>query len=388
MNKLSVGLLMINFTFVYLFSKLERYVVSQLKSEHNFTLENVGMISSSSALGYLAGKFSGGLLSDRLDPVLLYLTSNFAVAIFVLLATFLFSLELLICCFFVVGFFSGSVFPQIAKILKANIEPSVFGTVYTAFGASYGLVGISIPVILPLFGDVSWVVSARTFIVIHLMFLSQSWLSFRKFNITCKSLNRSVKTSKDEKNESQKSDPNIGNCDNVGTGETSGTNLVTVVCVIGSIGFLNRVCRFSLDWYKVIDKERYSPSVVSLQQFGCMTGSLLSGFVTDFVLKLQTTCPNSAIMHYFDNPRILLFIALQILNGLSFSFMGVSNQLFVYVFNLLFGLTIDAAYYVGSIIVVELVNPSQIGLALALVSLPCTFGSFTAGYPVTVLGAS
>ena len=360
-------------------------MVSQLKTEYNFTLENVGMISSASALGYLVGKFSGALLSDRLDPIILYFISNFAVGFFVFISTFLFSLQLIICCFFVVGFFSGSVFPQITKILKANIEPSVFGTVYTAFGASYGLVGISIPVIIPLFGDVSWVVSTRTFIVIHLIILSQSWLSFRNQKITCKALYvkraNDYQTKKPEKAVEDSKDSSKNDAE-----EKLALSLAKIVFVIGSIGLLNRLCRFSLDWYQVVEKERYPPSVVSVQQLGCMVGSLFSGFVTDFALKLKSSHPNSSLFQYFGNPRVLVFVAMLLVNGVSFSLMGVSDQLLLYLLNILFGLTIDASYYVGSIIVVELVNPSQIGLAQALVSLPCTFGSFAAGYPVTVLG--
>ena len=375
MKTASLICFLIAYCIVFFFRRYERFVATDLGFNSKLSVEQLGVVSSCVSIGYLLGRFLGGVLSDKVSPIMLFYASVIALCVPVSLTTIIANFLILVLCFFAIGVSSGVVFPSISKLLINTVPRKSFGSYYSLFSGAHGVVGVIIPFIFPLFKWDSWRASLLIFVLSQMILLCFIFLIVKCFD---KSLLEDPKhellSCKEEgiqKNSEKKA--------------TLGPKLV--VAVLGFVGFANRLGRFSIDWFPIMNSTLFSSRMIAVQQASCMVSCLLSGVISDLVVLLQA----KVFPDYpdFANPRTAFLMALVLLNGASYCLLA-STVSYVAVFwgNFVFGLVTDSVYNIGGILVVELVERKDSGFTNSFVSIPCQLGCVASGYPVAALAQS
>ena len=375
MKLLSLILMLFIYAFVYFFRRFERYIGVELQDSSGLSVRELGLISSALGGGYLIGRFLGGILSDRFNACYVFCSAIISLLVPVIFSTAATGFYVFLICFFATGFFSGLVFPSIVSIIIKTVPKEKFGSYYSLFSGLHGVVGVLAPLVFPLFSWDSWKASILIFSLLQSVLIVNVavvfWFTDKDLLQKCNCV-YSNKSAVKEKHEEKKA-----------TNSSDFTEVKLVVLSFGILGFANRLCRGSVDWFPIIERELFHPYLVSFQQASCMIGCFLSGPLSDVISR--KFAQNSV----FANPRVSFLLILAAVNGLFYMLMAsFRSNIILVTSNLVFGLVTDSVYNVGGVAVVEMVHPSKAGLATSLVSVPNQLGVLVAGYPVAAVAES
>lgn len=110
--------------------------------EEGLDASYAGLILSCQNIAFSISKFLVGVLSDRLNPYLIFATGLLISGFSTLIFSSSSSVTTFCCLWFLNGLAQGCGWPPIAKILRQRASPSEFGTLWSFLQASNNFSGI------------------------------------------------------------------------------------------------------------------------------------------------------------------------------------------------------------------------------------------------------
>jgi OPA family glycerol-6-phosphate transporter-like MFS transporter 4 len=365
------------------------YVMPAFMKSEDLDKSDLGLISSSLMIAYTISKLIGGILSDQVNPKILFI-SGLIISGF---ATFIFpygGIVPMYCALqFLNGFAQGVSWPSCAKLLRKWYAPSQLATWWGILSTSANLGGSIAPIIASyLILHIGWVLSVQSLgcltTILPVVFTFTMWNSPR--DVGLKNLDIDPVDLGDENQQKDtKASPVEASAAIEWIDLLKSPYLLLLTSGYMLAGLIRASCN---DWGQLLLIQQYGHSQYMASAFnssfeaGGIASSFGAGYVADRLMQTRKSDVGS--------PRILVVIAAFLITAVFlfvFAFFTTAESTYVFVTftSFMVGAGVYALTTLYGVMSTESAPPELSGTAHAIAALGANTGYVLGGYPVTLI---
>ncbi|XP_054707388.1 glucose-6-phosphate exchanger SLC37A4-like [Uloborus diversus] len=290
--------------------------------EEGMDKSSAGLIISCQNLAFAISKFFAGVMSDKVNPKLMFASGLLLAGIVTTLFSSSSSTPLFCVFWFLNGLAQGCGWPSCAKILRERAAPSQFGTLWSILSSAYNVAGALSPLLSAYmilnFGWRSCVMVSGVVSIVLGSILLSSWLLFGKATTQYYSTTIPTKISSPDLKEKTKN--------KIGVMDLAFDPFLWLVSVSYGVTFCAKTA--TVDWgqmYLIEERNlsQYQASAfTSSVEIGGFVGRIAAGYFTDFFVRRQLS---SAKKNLQSKPTQRLSVGLLFMLGSL-----IFNHLFVF----------------------------------------------------------
>ncbi|XP_064635590.1 glucose-6-phosphate exchanger SLC37A4-like [Lineus longissimus] len=370
------------------------YIMPAFMKAEGLDKSDLGLISSSLMIAYAISKLIGGVLSDQINPKLLFI-SGLMLSGF---ATFIFPyggvLPMYCALQFLNGFAQGVSWPSCAKLLRKWYAPSQLATWWGILSSSSNLGGSVAPIIVSyMIQHMGWVSSVQSLgcltVVLPLVFIFTMWGSPKDVGLTDFPTGHEdigpVDSGEDSQNDKKAPTKPSETGTIVWLDLLKNPYLLLLTAGYMLAGLIRASCN---DWGQLLLMQQYGHTQYMASAFnssfeaGGLTASFVTGYIADRLMKSRKSDVGS--------PRMLVVIGSLLITGVFLFLLGFftsseSNYVFVTFVSFMIGGGVFSLVTLYGVMSTEASPPELSGTAHAIAALGANSGYVLGGYPVTLI---
>ncbi|GFT90998.1 glucose-6-phosphate exchanger SLC37A4 [Nephila pilipes] len=373
----------------YCYNRKSVSLVTPQLIEEGLDASHAGLIITCQNAAFAGSKFFAGVLSDRINPRILFATGLVISGVATLLFSSSSSVSVFCAVWFLNGLAQGCAWPSCVKIIRQKASPSKFGTLWSLLGSGNNFSGGLSPILsVYLVTTYGWRTSVFTAGAISIVLGFFSLFALKGVAKSEPNLPRRDKSTSVNKFDS----------DGIASSSSFTDLLKDPFLWLVSVGFLVVFCAKTtvVDWgqlYLMEERKRtqHDGSIfTSSFEGGGFLGKITAGYLTDHLIRRQAMKPDPnkrfsrsscrlSVAIFFMICSVMIIQAMQSIVTESSSLVGIVSLSFV------LGTTLYGPITIFGIVASESAPPHLSGSAHAVASLAGNVGAMISGFPFCYL---